>query len=379
MEQWRNLIRSMTDDVDEYFEALTNRLRSRLGSDPLHIVPYRGFGTADRLYLRGRVLEDEGLGAYEDNDQIWHNLVDMYKRFESDEIAGARVRIQVQNSTTDAVTDSEGYFDVELPLAEPLVPSDSTEEGMWHQVSYTLLGGATPNAATVTAEGQVMVPSVRHEFGVISDLDDTVLQTHATNLLKMARVTFLNNARTRLPFPGVAAFYRALQRGASGHAHNPVFYVSSSPWNLYDLLVDFMALQNIPSGPLFLRDFSISRQSIGEGGHHDHKLAQIHRLMTTYPETQFILIGDSGQKDPEIYREAVRQFPARVAAIYIRDVSLEDRDVEVDAIVQEIGRQDVEMVRVADTVAAAEHAVKCSFLDAGSLAAIREDKIHDTA
>jgi phosphatidate phosphatase APP1 len=109
----------------------------------------------------------------------------------------------------------------------------------------------------VSADGHILVPPAASQFGVISDVDDTILVSGVTNLLRMARLAFLNNARTRLPFAGVAAFYRALQSGPESTLFNPVFYVSSSPWNLYDLLVDFCAVQGIPKGPFMLRDVGV--------------------------------------------------------------------------------------------------------------------------
>jgi phosphatidate phosphatase APP1 len=86
-----------------------------------------------------------------------------------------------------------------------------------------------------------------------SGIDDTVIRTDTTIMVRMFRATFLENARTRLPFPGVAALNRALQRGADGTTLNPLFYVSSSPWNMYDNLEEFLAIQHIPAGPLLLR------------------------------------------------------------------------------------------------------------------------------
>jgi phosphatidate phosphatase APP1 len=100
-----------------------------------------------------------------------------------------------------------------------------------------------------------------------------------------------------------------------------VFYVSSSPWNLYDLLDDFLALRGFPAGPLFLRDWGIRPREGGLRDHRTHKLATIRRLLEVYPQLPFLLIGDSGQSDPEIYAEVVRSFPGRVPAVYIRDVS----------------------------------------------------------
>src|SRR5687768_17759104 len=93
----------------------------------------------------------------------------------------------------------------------------------------------SPGGGRVRSKGHVLVP-YGARFGVISDLDDTVVRSSATSVLKMACIVVRNNAHTRLPFEGVAAFYRALQLGPASESSNPIFYVSSSPWNSYDIL-----------------------------------------------------------------------------------------------------------------------------------------------
>jgi phosphatidate phosphatase APP1 len=188
--------------------------------------------------------------------------------------------------------------------------------------------------------------------GIISDIDDTVVHSSATSVLKMTWIVLLNNAHTRLPFEGVAAFYRALQRGADGRDYNPIFYVSSSPWNIYDVLEYFLNVHGVPAGPIFLKDWSPAVL----GKHRAHKLGVIRTLLGTYPELPFVLIGDSGQEDPEIYHQAVREHPGRIQAIYIRDVAATRRKVEVPAIAEEVRKLGVEMVLVPDSAAAAEHA-----------------------
>ena len=96
----------------------------------------------------------------------------------------------------------------------------------------------------------MLVPAPQAQFGVISDIDDTVVHSNVTSKLRMILTVALSNARTRKPFKGVAAFYRALHAGV-----NPVFYVSKSPWNLYAPLVEYLEVQGLPLGPLLLRDF----------------------------------------------------------------------------------------------------------------------------
>jgi phosphatidate phosphatase APP1 len=163
--------------------------------------------------------------------------------------------------------------------------------------------------------GDILIPGESAELGIISDIDDTVLQSHVTQKLKMIWVTLSGSAFTRMPFEGTSELYRALSEGLSGHADNPVFYVSKSPWNLYDFLVDFMDHHQLPRGPLLLRDIGLR-----EAPPLDHKTDAVQRLFETYPALPFVLIGDSGERDPDIYLSVAARYPGRVRAIYIRDL-----------------------------------------------------------
>ena len=219
---------------------------------PIVIVPYRSFGTPDTLFVKGRVLHDKPVATAEAERSAWSNLRDALRRIDSDEVPGARVGIHFDDQEWETVADSEGYFTHELPLAAPVAKTDA-----WHAVHLHLLEPALGQPQPF-AEAQVLVPPPTARYGVISDIDDTILETHATSLLRSALVTLLENAATRTPFPGVAALYQALQAGANGNGRNPIFYVSSSPWNLYDFLVEFMEINGIPAGPIFLRDYGLS-------------------------------------------------------------------------------------------------------------------------
>lgn len=344
---WRWRFVTAAGDVEEWFDRLRFDFKRRFGLlGRFEILPYRGHGTAHRLFLRGRVLEESGITRSSQNDTFWNNLRNMVRRFGSDEIAGARVRASFRGVQAVVVADPEGFFDVRLELDEPVDGS-----GGWHGMRLDLVGPASPGGGEVGSTGQVLVPS-RARFGVISDLDDTVVHSSATNVLKMAWIVVRNNAHTRLPFPGVAAFYEALKTGPDDELENPIFYVSSSPWNIYDLLEDFLDVHGVPAGPLFLKDWSPT--VLGE--HHDHKLGIIRTLLKTYPELPFVLIGDSGEQDPEIYHQAVREHPGRIEAIYIRDVTGDERDAEVREIARRVAELGTEMVLVRDTSSAAEHA-----------------------
>ncbi|MDQ4129079.1 MAG: DUF2183 domain-containing protein, partial [Actinomycetota bacterium] len=347
MTDWKRKVAKVARGVEERFDAMRFRLKRRLGLlDPFEILPYRGHGTQGELFLKGRVLEEAGITRAGQDDTLWNNLRNMARRFASDEVAGARVRASYGGLEAETVADREGFFEVRFRLGEPL-------EGptRWHQVGLHLLSPVSPGGGTVRSTGQVLVPQGAR-FGIISDIDDTVVHSSATNVLKMAWIVLRNNAHTRLPFEGVAVFYRALQAGPDGASFNPIFYVSSSPWNIYDVLEDFLNVHGVPAGPLFLKDWSPSVLN----KHRAHKLEVIRTLLRTYPELPFVLIGDSGEEDPEIYLQTVREHPGRVLAIYIRDVTSDDRDAEVRSIAEEAGNLGTPMIPVPDTATAAEHA-----------------------
>lgn len=347
MTGWRRTALGAARVAEERFDAVRFGLKRRFGMlDPFEILPYRGHGTSRELFLKGRVLEESGITHGGRDTAAWRNVVNMARRFASDEVAGARVRATFGELEAETTADVEGFFDVRFTLPEPL-----DGPAGWQPVELELLSPPSPGGGEVRSTGQVLVPHGAR-FGVISDLDDTVVRSSATNVLKMAWIVVRNNAHTRLPFEGVADFYKALQLGKVGHSPNPIFYVSSSPWNIYDVLDDFLNVHGVPPGPLFLKDWSPTVL----GKHQDYKLGVIRRLLDTYEDLPFVLIGDSGEEDPEIYLHTIREHPGRILAVYIRDVTSAERDVELKAIAEEAGKLGTEMVAVPDTTAAAEHA-----------------------
>jgi phosphatidate phosphatase APP1 len=366
---WQRFLAQSIVDIEERFDLMKYRLRERRGGrSPIMIQTYRGFGSQEKVYIRGRVLEDKGITPPSDNDSIWENLVNMYKRFDTDEIPYAKVRVTFQNLEKIVQTDVEGHFEVVMEVTAPL-PSDR----LWHDVEFELVEPNREYEEPARCTGSVLVPPPSAQFGVISDIDDTVLHTDATNLIRMARNVFLGNAHTRLPFKGVSAFYRAMFEGTSGSDHNPLFYVSSSPWNLYDLLSDFFNLQDIPIGPvLFLRDWGINEREILPTSHRDYKYESIVRVLDFYPDLPFILLGDSGQEDPEIYSEVVAEYKDRIKAVYIRNVSRGlKRPDEVKLLAKEVIEAGSTLILAEETVPMAEHAIEQGWISAAHLPAIQ--------
>jgi phosphatidate phosphatase APP1 len=369
---WRDL-RKVAGSLFEDAQRLG--LWAIAGSGPaLHeVTPYRGFGTPSRVLVQGRAMQAKELGPAGEHDNILINLINTYKRVDSDALARARVSVSLGTAEREIVTDDEGFFREWIDLPAPLVV-----RGDWHPVQYRLLAPLHPTQPDVRATGRVRIPRANATFGVISDLDDTVIQSRVANFLQAVRTIMLGNARTRLPFAGVAAFYRALECGADGAQCNPIFYVSSSPWNIHDVITEFLSLQGIPDGPVMLRDWDIDLNALAPSRLKQHKEPLINEILATYPSLPFILIGDTSQRDPEIYREIVRQHPDRILAIYIRNVDPNpERATSVQALAEEVLAAGSSLVLADDTAAAAKHAAEHGWIAPEAVAGVEQEKKAD--
>ena len=332
--------------------------------EPLELVPHRGYGTASWLRVQARVLESRGVTPGTTTDAWYRNVAAALRRFVSLEIPGAIVRATVDGQHVEATAGVGGYVRFEFDNTHP-------DDTGWRTVDLELVGPFGRGQQAYRATSRVLVPDQRATVGVISDIDDTILHTGLTETAGMLRTTLLHNASTRLPFPGVAAFYRALHEGDGG-VPRPIFFVSGSPWNLYDMIERFMEIQDIPAGPLFLKDWGIDANKFVRENTHAYKVARIGMLLDTYPELDFVLIGDSGQHDPEIYSDIIARRPDRVAAVYIRDVTADpERDLAVRTLLRTLDDHDVPAAFGASTLSAAADAAERGLITGAHLEQIR--------
>jgi phosphatidate phosphatase APP1 len=255
------------------------------------------------------------------------------------------VRVSLSGGDRELVADDEGF--VREWLDADAEPASDRWSAVHLRLLHPTLGPGPPAVAPI------LLPPSSAAYGVISDMDDTVLQSEVTSFVRAARMVLLENARTRLPFAGVAAFYRALREG-SGGAGNPIFYVSSSPWNLYDVISGFLEAEEIPAGPLLLRDWDLGRSLLRNEA---HKASHIREILATYPELRFILVGDSAQEDPEIYARVVAAHPGRVLAVYIRNVEPRpERSAAIGRLADAVKAAGSTLVLADDTLTVASHA-----------------------
>ncbi len=321
--------------------------RRRAGSRPpadLRIQPYLGHGSDGGVVVRGRVLDNPTPSEATEGEGVGAAVRRTAQQFLTDELPDVPLRITVAGASAETVTDADGYFQVRLH------PEPDQLTAPWTRGTVELAGAYRGITDPWTTPLEVRVPGDDAAFGVVSDVDDTILDTGVQRVVRMVLQTITGSALTRESFPGAPALYADLAAGA-----NPVFYVSSSPWNLYGFMVAFLRHHGFPTGPVLLRDL------LGTSAGREQKHGRIQEILDLHPRLRFVLIGDSGEKDPAIYAAVARANPGRILAIYIREVRLNPGDGRVEA-VTDTWTEDVPFVVAADTDAVRRHAASIGLL-----------------
>jgi phosphatidate phosphatase APP1 len=325
-------------DLERAWDAV--RRRGSHSRRPAHvrIEPYIGHGSIDGVVVRGRVFDDPPRSEAVEGEGVGAAVRRSLRDFLTDELPGVPLRVTAAGADAEVVTDADGYF-----LAR-LQPDCDQLTSPWTKGTVELDGEYRGVTGPCLAPLELRVPGPGARFGILSDIDDTILQTGVQRVGQMIRSTFTGSALTRVPFPGAAALYRDLEAGV-----NPVFYVSSSPWNLHAFVLAFLRHREFPIGPVLLRDL------LGSPAGREEKTGRIQEILDLHPRLSFVLIGDSGERDPEIYADIVRTRPGRILAVYIREVRLDPGDGRVERVSQ-AWTHDVPFVLAADSDAVRRHA-----------------------
>ena len=345
---------------------LARPVRVASGRGALVVRPYRGYGSREEVFLIGRVFRQPTFGSGVPAESWRGLLIEIARRLLSWGVASAVLRARFYGAEQQITSDRDGYFRVHMSPAVP-PPADRR----WHQMELKLV-----QPAEIVTAAEIFLPPLHCRYVVISDIDDTVIETGVANKLKMLWNLFMQGPRSRVAFPGIAALLQALHRGESGHESNPMLYVSRGPWSIHDVLDEFFNLHRIPIGPiLFLREWGLTLQRPLPPRAQDHKLELIRNMLALYRHLPFVLIGDSGQRDPEIYTQVVREHPGRVLAIYIRNVSRDPaRHRAIEKLALEVVEAGSSLLLAADSLAMAEHAAAHGLIAPDALALVVEER-----
>lgn len=183
-------------------------------------------------------------------------------------------------------------------------------------ITYQLYQSGTPAGAD---KGYAVYASPEG-ISVISDIDDTIKDSNVLDKKQLLINTFIEQ------FKAIDTMRDWYQQMANNSEQNVAFhYVSSSPIQLYPALKEFMDKAKFPQGSFHLREGTTWNSVVATGDDSiQHKKKSIEKLLMAYPKRQFILIGDSGEADPEIYADMMRRHPEQISCIAIRNVTDED-------------------------------------------------------
>jgi phosphatidate phosphatase APP1 len=277
----------------------------------LTIVPYAGYGGPRWVRVLCRVVL-----ARPDPRRSQTAKVRGWRSFTTIPVRRARVVIEAAGRIQEAITDRAGFIDhvVECRPSVDVRDAEGLAEEVlrpgWSTVRLTVEG-----AQTVEAPVRIVDPTVT--FGLISDVDDTVMVTALPRPLLAAWNTFVLDEHARMAVPGMAVLYERLGNAYPGA---PVFYLSTGAWNVAPTLTRFLARHLYPAGPLLLTNWGPTQDRWFRSGR-EHKRATLARLADEFPGVRWLLVGDDGQHDEEIYAEFAAARPEHVAGVAIRHLS----------------------------------------------------------
>lgn len=310
---------------------------------PVRVQPFFGYRNGERIFLNARAIRSAE--PVFEKRSFWRDFATMVGQYLSKEVPGLTVELEYTLSDgrivqSRVVTGAEGYARFNLPV-EPEAPRP--QRTRWES---GLVRWSDEDGQVLEAPAYVLTPGIETQTGVISDIDDTILETGITGSFRMIARNWKRVMATmpseRVLVPGANAFYAAIGGYPAGSGEpgdaidalepqarvRPVFYVSSSPWNLFSYLVTFKRERNLPLGPIMLRDWGFNRRTLGKQGHGSHKLQSIEHILAAFPHLRFALIGDDTQKDLSAFGAIARAQPGRIAAVFIRAVTGEPLDDE---------------------------------------------------
>lgn len=281
--------------LDDRFHRFRARRARKRGQTPT-VIPYTGYGSTSWIRVLCRVL----LAEPGESGAARYRKIRGWRSFMSIAVNDAPVQVTIDGAEHTVLADRGGVVDAVIEVS--LSPG-------WHTI-----GLSTEDSETVDAPVFVVDPEAR--IGIISDVDDTVMVTALPRPLLAAWNTFVLDEHARTAVPGMAVLFEKIVRD---HPGAPVIYLSTGAWNVAPTLTRFLSRHLYPPGPLLLTDWGPTHDRWFRSGK-AHKQESLARLAGEFDQLQWILVGDDGQHDEDLYAEFAADHPGRVAAIAIRQL-----------------------------------------------------------
>lgn len=297
-----------------------------------YIFPFQGLRIGNSIHFEGQIIHVSKSGNVANpDDSLWKNLKRTYQLYTPTKIKKKErtLRVTIDSKTIYTPLDKFGYFHLEIDLDDEIIRE-------LHKVEF-YLGDVQIFINKEVGTSSLLINKDDFNIGVISDIDDTIIVSHSTNNLKKTALVGFKNAFSRKVVDETKELYKFLDSKVC-----QFFYVSNSETNLYLLIKWILKLNRLPDGPIYLKNIrsyrnifkNKKRKSFLEK--YEHKISRIESLLNYFPSKKFILIGDSSQSDPEIYKYISIKYPERIMSIFIREITGGKRKEELELISNEI-------------------------------------------
>ncbi len=288
--------------VEEFIDRRVEGLLRALGWRE-RVVCYTGYGSTESIRVLGRVIlvpkrARSGIG------KATEELIRRrgYRNFFSAACVRTPLRVTIGDRITESVTDRGGYID--LRIRDHQLPSGV------NQVTVQ-------SAGSDPALAEIYVVDDSITFGVISDIDDTIITTFLPRPMIAAWNSFIRDESARQAVPGMARMFQSLMKN---HPGAPVIYLSTGAWSTQAFLNRFLKRHGFPPGPMLLTDWGPTNTGWFRSGW-EHKASALLQLTRDFPTISWLLVGDDGQHDPAIYADFAKVAPDRVRGIAIRQLT----------------------------------------------------------
>ncbi len=320
----------------------------------IDISVYRGYVNDKELIISGHIFKSWAPSQYSIQKPAIQHAFSIFRMFTITPLKNVPITLKFKDLTVTTTSSNDGFFDFKIPYMENL-------ESGWHSCSILHEIGKFNMIAT----GEILKPYAGM-YNIISDIDDTFLISYSSNFLKKLLVMLTQNLNKRRVFDDVSNHYKALSiKGQENDdASNSFFYVSSSEWNLYSFIVAIAKKHDLPKAIIKLKKIKTGLLDFFQTGrgNHNHKFEKIKDIISFYPKSQYVLLGDDSQKDPYLYAEICKLFPEKIKVIYIRQTE-KNKKTEVCTVLNDITNQGIDTFYHKDSKEAILHSKQINVID----------------
>jgi phosphatidate phosphatase APP1 len=285
----------------------------------VNIVFFQTYGNEQEVKIKGRVIESDDKSSETSLDSDIKNFFRNLDILNNNEIENINVDINFNGKVIKTKTDDDGIFEITVKNFGKITTGFNNVVGQVSKEQNKYVSDKAIGKITIQEKNDIT-------FGVISDIDDTIQKSYAPNKLKAVKTLLFNNYKTQEKIMGTSELYNILDKKSDGKVDGDLYYISGSPMQLNQRIESFLDYNNFPDGSIELKKMGLGKNDDSPTKQIDYKLNKLRALFDEYPNKKFILFGDSGEKDPEIYKQISKEYPSRVIAIYINNVTNDDKN-----------------------------------------------------